>query len=116
VALLFTFKLTIANIHLSIQLNEKGQNMRALTNNENQLVAGGCGTCERDAMREALVDSSLLIAPFVGVELGMAAVAGMGLGYSIGGFVLGAYAAIVAVPLATRVGLEMAYVVHDVLA
>ncbi|MCS5710702.1 hypothetical protein [Candidatus Berkiella aquae] len=90
--------------------------MRALTSYENELISGGCNSCERAALRESVVDTSLIVAPFLGVELGMTAVAGMGLGYTIGGAVLGAYAAIAALPLATRIGLEMAFVVHDVLA
>ena len=91
--------------------------MRELTLVEHNLVSGGCDTCndDRSSLRELIVDGSLIAAPFIGGEIGMAAVAGMGLAYVVGGYVAGAFAAIVAVPVLAKVGLELAFGVHDVL-
>lgn len=93
---------------------KKVVNMRELTHFEQELIAGGCDTC-RDDMREVLVDTSLIAAPFIGGDLGLAATAGMGLGYTVGGYVAGAFAAIVAVPVLAKLGLELAFTMHDAL-
>jgi len=89
--------------------------MRELTHFENTLIAGGQSNGNRNEMRESFVEISLVAAPFVGYEIGKAATIGMGLGYGIGGVIVGAYAAIVALPVITKVGLELAFGVHDVL-
>jgi hypothetical protein len=89
--------------------------MRELTQLENVMIAGGQDNTFRNELREMMVDTSLVAAPFVGYEISLVATAGMGLAYGIGGAIVGAYAAIVALPVVTKVGLELAYVVHDAL-
>ena len=89
--------------------------MRELNYLESALVAGGDAQSERQELRELFVDSSLAIAPFVGYEMGTALTVGMGLGYGLAGGVLGAYGAIIAIPVVVKVGLELAFGVHDVL-
>jgi hypothetical protein len=99
--------------------------MRELKKIENELVSGGDHTIaghsqynnDRNMVRELVVDSSLIAGPMIGANLGMlAATASVDtLLYGIGGCVLGAYAGIVAVPILTKIGLEMAFGVHDLL-
>lgn len=91
--------------------------MRELTHFEQNVIAaaGDCSDCFRGDLREMMVDTSLIAAPFIGAELGLAATAGMGLGYVVGGYVVGAFAAIVAVPVLAKAGLELAFGMHDVL-
>jgi hypothetical protein len=88
--------------------------MRDLTYFENDLVSGGADNC-RVELRELVVDSSLLVAPVIGGEIGMAAVAGMGLGYTVAAAIGGAYVGIVAVPVVAKVGLEIMFGVRDIL-
>ncbi len=100
---------------LSSDLSSKVVNMRELTQFENALVAGGNDNTFRTGLRETMVESSLIAAPFLGYEIASAATVGMGLAYGIGGVIVGAYAAIIALPVATKLGLELAFVVHDAL-
>ncbi len=103
-----------SQMFLHLNKLKKVVNMRELTHFEQNLIAGGCDKCRDDA-REILVDTSLVVAPFMGGELGLTATAGMGLGYTVGGYVAGAFAAIVAVPVLVKLGLELAFTMHDVL-
>lgn len=88
--------------------------MRELTFFENNVVAGGDITC-RDDLREAVVDVSLIFAPMWGSEIGMAYAAGTGLSYSLMAGLAGGFAAIVAVPVVAKVGLELMFGMHDLL-
>ncbi|HRE30511.1 MAG TPA: hypothetical protein PLD88_00920 [Candidatus Berkiella sp.] len=92
--------------------------MRELTSFENEFVAGGSDFCERDVcsrdgLCEVTLFASLLVAPLIGAHLGMCAVAGMGINYTLGGLALGTYAGVVTAPIAALFGLKIAYAVID---
>lgn len=97
--------------------------MRMLNNIENALVSGGNATLEthphyrseRDDIRELFIDSSLLAGPIIGANIGVTAATASAntLAYGLGGCILGAYAGLIVVPILTKIGLEMAFGIHD---
>jgi hypothetical protein len=92
--------------------------MRNLTYIECGLTSGAISEESvqfRNDLRGMVVDTSLMLSPWIGSDIALTAAAGMGLASTIGAGVLGGFAGIVVVPVIARMGLDLMFGVHDAL-